>query len=132
VNPTLSAGQLTAQNLRSNWKTNVVIGVEYLKQHVVEFRDKLAKEGITDPSQTGPLLQNIIAAAYNAGEGAVRKYWDRRIDIAAADPTRSIVPYKETKNYVIDIQGRSSYDFAAPVKPAPAVVDPAQPVEKPL
>lgn len=114
----LSARQLTAQNLRSDWKTNVFIGVTYLKQHVLEFKEKLAASGYTDPAKTGPLLQNIIAAAYNAGEGAVDKYWNRRLDIAAADPTKSIVPYKETKNYVRSIYERTDA-ATVPESPTP-------------
>jgi hypothetical protein len=53
----------------------VPAGLRYLKQHLDEFKDP-----------------GVALAAYNAGEGAVRKY-------------KGIPPFKETQNYVSSILG---------------------------
>ncbi len=112
----LTPGQLTGAALKRDWKTNVFIGVAYLKQHIEEFSARLRDSGITAPGETGPILQGLVASAYNAGEGAVRKYWER-LDVALRDPSASIVPYAETRNYVRKISAMTLMDWTGDGSP---------------
>jgi soluble lytic murein transglycosylase-like protein len=130
----LTPGQLDARGaaLRNNWKTNVFIGVTYLRENLERYTSRLAASGVTDPARTGPILQGIIASAYNAGEGAVNRYWRRGLSATIADATRSIVPYGQTRRYVRTIarlsgmQWVSAEDAAGlPGAPAPATAPPA-------
>ncbi len=103
----LSTAELNGRTLRSDWQTNMVLGALYLKEHVEEFSQRLS--GLrTSLENKGKLLINMIAGGYNAGEGAVRKYLrrlsSRGVSLAQIDPSKSIVPYNETRGYLANIQ----------------------------
>lgn len=113
---------VTGQSLISDWKTNIIAGTLYLKEQVERF-DGLVRD-LPTPRQQGAMLINLIASAYNAGEAGLTKFllgksrvtWSEvegvehnekakaRVLEAAADPTRSIVGYRETRGYVKKIQ----------------------------
>ena len=103
----ISCGSITGQTLKDDWKLNIVLGTLYLKKHVEEFGSRVAglKRSL---DEKGKVLINLISGAYNAGEGALRKYLARMDrsgrSLDDIDPRQSVIPYNETENYVRKIQ----------------------------